>query len=130
MIFHFQKCTCNKIRNPKQYESISASILFFRWLLQVRFAISVVEAYHLQRCNLDHCLHLSCRTLQHYSVAKIRYYCTAIHLRGLQGSWVRLWFTKESFLTKCLSYYWTLRQWYLKVLFVKLCDNKKRFYVL
>ena len=29
MIFHFRKCTCNNISNAKQYESLSASILFF-----------------------------------------------------------------------------------------------------
>ena len=71
------------------------------------------------------CQHLSWGTLQHSSVAKNRYYCTAIHLRCLQGSWVRLWLTKESYLTKYLSYFRTLKQWYLTVLFVKLCDNRE-----
>ena len=77
MIFHFQKCTCNYIRNAKHYEGLSASVLFFPWLLYVRFMISAVEAYRLQRCNLDSSQHLSWRTLEHSSVAKSRYYCTA-----------------------------------------------------
>ena len=80
MIFHFQKCTCNNIRNAKQYEGLSGSILFFLCLLHVRFMISVIEAYSLQRCNLDPCQHLKWRTLQHSSKAKSCYYCTAIHL--------------------------------------------------
>ena len=55
MNFHFQKCTCNNIRNAKQYEGLSASILFYPWLVYVRFMTSDVEAYRLQRCNLDPC---------------------------------------------------------------------------
>ena len=58
MIFHFQKCTCNNIRNAKQYERLSGSIVFFPWLLQVQFVISVVEVYPLQRFNLELCQHL------------------------------------------------------------------------
>ena len=77
MIFHFHKYTCNNIRNAKQYEGLSVSILFFPWLLYVKFMISVVEAYRLQRCNLDTCQHLSWRPLEDSSAAKSRYYCTA-----------------------------------------------------
>ena len=30
VIFHFQKCTCKNIRNVKQRESLSASVVFFQ----------------------------------------------------------------------------------------------------
>ena len=59
MIFHFQKCTCNNIRNAKQYERFSGSIVFFPWLLQVQFVISVIEVYRLQRFDLELCQHLT-----------------------------------------------------------------------